>query len=150
VGVILTAVNVGYASYYVLEFSTQEAMLLAAIVSSTDAAAVFSILRSRQIKPERRTPTLLELESGSNDHMAIFLTTRLIRPDTQRWRYPCGGSASIPAGWCWRCPQLFSGLSIAADSGGRDRPVHLLRADVHGPADERSFMPSAVSEDVSG
>ncbi|OPX74657.1 MAG: Na(+)/H(+) antiporter 1 [Methanosaeta sp. PtaB.Bin018] len=77
-GVILTAVIVGYAAYYVLDFSMLEAMLLAAIISSTDAAAVFSILRSRQISLKGDLRPLLELESGSNDPMAIFLTTSLI------------------------------------------------------------------------
>jgi cell volume regulation protein A len=77
-GVILTAVIVGYAAYYVLDFSMLEAMLLAAIISSTDAAAVFSILRSKQISLKGDLRPLLELESGSNDPMAIFLTTSLI------------------------------------------------------------------------
>jgi len=78
VGVMLTAIIVGYAAYYVLDFSLLEAMLLAAIISSTDAAAVFSILRSKQISLKGDLSPLLELESGSNDPMAIFLTISLI------------------------------------------------------------------------
>lgn len=78
IGVMLTAIIVGYAAYYVLDFSLLEAMLLAAIISSTDAAAVFSILRSKQISLKGDLRPLLELESGSNDPMAIFLTTSLI------------------------------------------------------------------------
>lgn len=77
-GVILTAIIAGYAIYSVLDFSIQEAMLLASIISSTDAAAVFSILRSRNISLKGELRPLLELESGSNDPMAIFLTTSLI------------------------------------------------------------------------
>lgn len=77
-GVILTTVIVAYAAYYVLDFSMLEAMLLAAIISSTDAAAVFSILRSKKISLKGDLRPLLELESGSNDPMAIFLTTSLI------------------------------------------------------------------------
>jgi len=77
-GVIFTATIVGLAAYYALNFSVHEAMLLAAIISSTDAAAVFSILRSRQISLKGNLRPLLELESGSNDPMAIFLTTGLI------------------------------------------------------------------------
>lgn len=77
-GVILTAIIVGYAAYFMLGFSPLEAMLLAAIISSTDAAAVFSILRSRHISLKGELRPLLELESGSNDPMAIFLTTSLI------------------------------------------------------------------------
>ena len=77
-GVILTAAIVAYAAFYVLDFTMLEAMLLAAIISSTDAAAVFSILRSKQISLKGDLRPLLELESGSNDPMAIFLTTSLI------------------------------------------------------------------------
>ncbi len=77
-GVILTAIIAGYAAYFVLDFSMLEAMLLAAIISSTDAAAVFSILRSKKISLKGELRPLLELESGSNDPMAIFLTTSLI------------------------------------------------------------------------
>ncbi len=77
-GVILTALIVGCAAYYVLDFSIYEALLLAVIISSTDAAAVFSILRTRQIRLKGNLRPLLELESGSNDPMAIFLTTGMI------------------------------------------------------------------------
>ncbi|MDD4651136.1 MAG: potassium/proton antiporter [Methanothrix sp.] len=77
-GVIFTALIVGCAAYYALNFSIHEALLLAAIISSTDAAAVFSILRSRNIGLKGNLRPLLELESGSNDPMAIFLTTGLI------------------------------------------------------------------------
>ncbi|HPM27081.1 MAG TPA: cation:proton antiporter, partial [Methanothrix sp.] len=68
-GVIITAAIVAYAAFYVLDFTMLEAMLLAAIISSTDAAAVFSILRSRQISLKSDLRPLLELESGSNDPM---------------------------------------------------------------------------------
>lgn len=78
VGVLLTTIIVGYAAYYALDFSLLEGLLLAAIVSSTDAAAVFSILRSKQIHLKGELRPLLELESGSNDPMAIFLTISLM------------------------------------------------------------------------
>ncbi len=77
-GVMLTAIIVGYGIASLLNFSLLEALLLAAIISSTDAAAVFSILRSKQISLRGELRPLLELESGSNDPMAIFLTTSLI------------------------------------------------------------------------
>jgi cell volume regulation protein A len=77
-GVLLTAITVGVFSSYLLGYSLYEGLLLGAIVSSTDAAAVFSILRSRSIGLKGRLRPILEFESGSNDPMAYFLTISLI------------------------------------------------------------------------
>jgi cell volume regulation protein A len=74
IGVLLTAVLVGWFATAVLNFSLLEGLLLGSIVSSTDAAAVFSILRGQRIGLKGATTHLLELESGSNDPMAVFLT----------------------------------------------------------------------------
>jgi potassium/hydrogen antiporter len=74
IGVLITATTVGLFSHYLLNFSLYEGLLLGAIVSSTDAAAVFSILRSRNIGLKGNVRPLLEFESGSNDPMAYFLT----------------------------------------------------------------------------
>lgn len=73
-GVLITAVSVGLFATFVLDFSILEGLLLGSIVSSTDAAAVFSILRSRDVQLKGKLEPLLELESGSNDPMAVFLT----------------------------------------------------------------------------
>ncbi len=73
-GVLLTAVSVGAFVYYVTDFTIYEGLLLGAIVSSTDAAAVFSILRSKKLGLKNKLRPALELESGSNDPMAYFLT----------------------------------------------------------------------------
>lgn len=77
-GVLLTAVITGFFAVYILNFSLLEGMLLGSIVSSTDAAAVFSILRSKRISLKKPLKPLLEFESGSNDPMAVFLTVSLI------------------------------------------------------------------------
>jgi cell volume regulation protein A len=77
-GVLITAMLVGVFAAYVLGFSVTEGMLLGAVVSSTDAAAVFSILRSRSVGLKGNLRPLLEFESGSNDPMAYFLTVSLI------------------------------------------------------------------------
>lgn len=76
-GVLLTAVLVGVFVTYISDFTLTEALLIGAIVSSTDAAAVFSILRSKSIGLKGNLRPLLELESGSNDPMAYFLTIGL-------------------------------------------------------------------------
>ncbi len=73
-GVVLTAVIVGFFVTLVTGLSLLEGLLLGSIVSSTDAAAVFSILRSKSIALKGNIRPLLELESGSNDPMAYFLT----------------------------------------------------------------------------
>jgi cell volume regulation protein A len=77
-GVLGTACLVGWFSTTTLNFSLFEGLLLGAIVSSTDAAAVFSILRSKKVSLKGPLKPLLELESGSNDPMAVFLTIGFI------------------------------------------------------------------------
>jgi len=76
-GVILTAILVGGFSIMVLGLNYLDGLLLGAIVSSTDAAAVFSLLRSKKTSLKGDLKPLLEFESGSNDPMAIFLTVSL-------------------------------------------------------------------------
>lgn len=78
-GVFITALVVGLFARRFLSLSLVEGLLLGSIVSSTDAAAVFSVLRSKGIGLKGKLKPLLELESGSNDPMAIFLTIGLIR-----------------------------------------------------------------------
>ncbi len=77
-GVLLTAIITGIFAMYILKFSFLQAMLLGSIVSSTDAAAVFAILRSKRISLKKPLKSLLEFESGSNDPMAVFLTIGFI------------------------------------------------------------------------
>lgn len=76
-GVFLTALSVGVFVYYVFGFTIWEGLLLGSIVSATDAAAVFSVLRNRGIALKGWLRPVLELESGSNDPMAYFLTITL-------------------------------------------------------------------------
>ena len=78
VGVATTAAIVGAFATVVLDLSLTGGILLGAIISSTDAAAVFSVLRSRGVGLRRPLRPLLELESGSNDPMAVFLTVAMI------------------------------------------------------------------------
>ena len=74
VGVVLTAGIVSLAAMVILDLPWMLALLGASIVSSTDAAAVFAVFRSRGMRVKQRLASLLEVESGSNDPMAVFLT----------------------------------------------------------------------------
>lgn len=76
-GVVITAFSVGLFVHLVFDFTLTEGLLLGSIVSSTDAAAVFSILRGKGIGLKGNLRPVLELESGSNDPMAYFLTIML-------------------------------------------------------------------------
>lgn len=82
-GVFITALVVGVSAQYLLGFTLYQGLLLGAIVSSTDAAAVFSILRSKSLGLKGKLRPLLEFESGSNDPMAVFLTIGMIQLLTQ-------------------------------------------------------------------
>lgn len=74
VGVLLTTLLVGVAAYFLFDLPWPYAFLMGAIISSTDAAAVFFLLRAGGVKIYKRVRSVLEVESGSNDPMAIFLT----------------------------------------------------------------------------
>jgi cell volume regulation protein A len=78
VAVLVSAVVVGALAVAILGLAWLEGMLLGSIIASTDAAAVFSILRSRGVVITPRLRHLLELESGSNDPAAVFLTIGMI------------------------------------------------------------------------
>jgi len=73
-GVIITSGLTGLFCYFVLKTSLLEGLLIGSIVGSTDAASVFSILRSQKLNLKGEIASILEVESGSNDPVAYMLT----------------------------------------------------------------------------
>ncbi len=111
-GVLFTALTMAGIVYLLLAFSPLEAFLFGAIVSSTDAAAVFSVLRAQSIHLRGRLKPLLELESGANDPLAVFLTVSAIQWLTQPgeftplsalgallWQMGLGAALGLALGW---------------------------------------------------
>lgn len=77
VGVFVTAGVVGAFAALLLGFSPAVALLLGAVVAPTDAAAVFFLLRTGGLRLQHRVHSLLEIESGTNDPIAVFLVIAL-------------------------------------------------------------------------
>lgn len=121
-GVVITAVLVGIFSWLALGMTLLTGLLLGSIVSSTDAAAVFAIMRRSGVTLKGNLKPLLEFESGSNDPMAVLLTmtfTTILTASNLHW----GGLAAtfvvnifggvllgIGAGWLARL--LFNKLHL--------------------------------------
>lgn len=106
VGVVLTAVLTGLFCYFVLRVDFLEGMLIGSVLGSTDAASVFSILRSRKLNLKYGSASMLELESGSNDPFSYMMTIIILSA--------MSGSASGIEIVGMLVSQLFFGLLIGA------------------------------------
>lgn len=88
-GVIISTLLMAFFIHWAMEMSWAASALLGATLSSTDAAAVFGILKTRKLGLRPKMQAILELESGSNDPMAVFLTLSLIHfiktPESFQW-----------------------------------------------------------------
>ncbi|SEQ53274.1 cell volume regulation protein A [Solimonas aquatica] len=111
-GVLITAGATALFCTWLLKLSPAEGFLIGAIVASTDAAAVFSLLGGSALSLNERVASALEIESGTNDPMAIFLTlatiTYLQMPDSFGiwdalrllfWQMSAGAVLGVGGGW---------------------------------------------------
>lgn len=106
-GTLLTAGITGFFCYQVLHIAFWEAMLIGSVLSSTDAASVFSILKSNNLNFKHGIASLLEMESGSNDPISYMLTIICIQMLTAQ------GSTPIPL---LLLKQIFFGIGIGVGS----------------------------------
>ena len=79
VGVVITAALTSLFCIYILKFDILESFLIGSVISSTDAASVFSILRSKNLSLKDGTASMLEIESGSNDPAAYMFTIIILK-----------------------------------------------------------------------
>ncbi len=111
VGVVITAAITGTIAAWALGVTLLTGLLIGAIVGSTDAAAVFSLLHTARLELKQRVAATLEIESGSNDPMAIFLTIALLQIITTQYnpgltvlgqfllQMGLGGAFGLAGGW---------------------------------------------------
>ncbi len=106
IGVIITCFLTAGFCYIALHMNLNESLLIGALIASTDAASVFSILRSKKLNLKYNTASLLEVESGSNDPCAYMLTATFISI--------AKGSAGVSDIVLLIAKQLIFGLSLGA------------------------------------
>ena len=143
IGVALSALLTGLAATLLLDVDWRLGVLLGAIVGSTDAAAVFALLKKSGVTLNERVAATLEIESGMNDPMAVYLTLAFIavivgsQPggDGGNWstvlftfveQFGLGGAIGVAAGFAFS--GLLNRLPEATDSGGGITALLLVSA----------------------
>lgn len=116
-GVVLCAGLTGVAAYWLLDLDWPLALLLGAIVGSTDAAAVFSLLQTSGVKLNERVAATLEIESGLNDPMAVYLTLALIAWALHSQGHPGGEALSAWGALQSLALQFGSGAALGLGLG---------------------------------
>ena len=124
VGVIVTATIIGAVASWLLGVHWLNGLLIGAIVGSTDAAAVFALLHAHGLKVKERVAATLEIESGSNDPMAVFMTLAVIElllagrtaigPEVAVafvQQMGIGAAAGVAGGWV--VPRIINRLKLA-------------------------------------
>ena len=161
-GVTISAAVVAGAAMLLLGFTLLQGFLLGAVVASTDAAAVFAILRSHGLPLREDVKSLIELESGSNDPMAIFLVGAavllLTAPATSALSLvPSFGlqmtvGAAVGLGIGWAFPQLLrrAKLNVGGLSLVISVAAALLSYSVAGLLQGNGFLAAYVAGIVAG
>ncbi|MEQ5808790.1 potassium/proton antiporter [Alteromonas sp. NFXS44] len=124
IGVAITAGITGYAAAFILGVPPMVGLLIGAIVGSTDAAAVFSILRNAGVHISPRLKATLEIESASNDPMAIFLTVGILELLTSQMKpgwdlaqlfiQQMGIGTVVGLGVGWAAVKLINRITLSA------------------------------------
>ncbi len=126
VGVVVTAAITGLGASWLFGFPLGVGLLAGAIVGSTDAAAVFALLRSAGLRITERLSSTLEIESGLNDPMAVFLvlaiTATLVQPEAAGWwpalrmlAMQAAVGAGTGIGAAWLVAALLGRVPLAPD-----------------------------------
>jgi len=111
VGVALTAAVVGTAAVWLFHLSWTEALLIGAVLAPTDAAAVNTLLRAARVAVPQRVSAALEVESGLNDPMSVFLTVLLVQSLTS------SGNSTIGGGVIFFLEEMAGGAIIGLFGG---------------------------------
>lgn len=142
VGVVICTGITGVAAWALLDLSWPLALLVGAIVGSTDAAAVFSLLKSSGVKLNERVAATLEIESGMNDPMAVYLTLTFIAVAlavasgqgnqfgaveiAKSLLQQFGWGTAMGVGFGWALAELLKRLGRGADGGGGVRALLIV------------------------